>query len=217
MIATADAWGPFARDLDTTERLARLRALRQTARLLVGPRAANFCRLLAQAETDPAVLEPACRALDRLAVTDSREILASYAALARSVAQDVTMSKGVQFPRARFEARTSGIRVSFLSGRRCIERLEAGDVIDRRFMPAQSEAERIAARISRRDKVMMLTALRSRPRSWPSFHRCGREQLRRTRSVACSPSSASSSSGAFTVSYATSRASLPMLMQLYQP
>ena len=41
-------------------------------------------RLLAQAETNPAALEPACRALDALAATDRRQILASYAALARA-------------------------------------------------------------------------------------------------------------------------------------
>ncbi|MCJ2020512.1 hypothetical protein MKK84_24295 [Methylobacterium sp. E-065] len=62
------------------------------------------------------------------------------------------------------------MRVARLDGRWCIERLEAGDIIDRRFMPAQADAERIAARICRRDKVMMLTARRSRPRPWPNFH-----------------------------------------------
>lgn len=76
----------------------------------------------------------------------------------------------VQFPAARIRDRSSGVRVALLAGRWCVERLEAGDIIDRRFMPAQSDAERIAARISRRDKVMLLTARSSRPRPWPSFH-----------------------------------------------
>ena len=76
----------------------------------------------------------------------------------------------VRFPPCRIRDRTSGIRVALFAGRWCIERLEAGDVTDRRFMPAQADAERIAARISRRDKVMLLTASRTRPRPWPSFH-----------------------------------------------
>lgn len=84
MIAPVDRWGPFSQDLDPAEQRARLRALRQTARLLIGPRGSDLCRLLAQAEADPAALEPACRALDALAATDRRQILASYAALARA-------------------------------------------------------------------------------------------------------------------------------------
>ncbi|MBE7197747.1 MAG: hypothetical protein INR70_08095 [Parafilimonas terrae] len=84
MIPASDAWGPFAVDLDPAERRARLRALRQTARLLIGPRGSDLCRWLAQAETDLAALEPACHALDALAATDRRQILASYAALARA-------------------------------------------------------------------------------------------------------------------------------------
>lgn len=86
MMTAADRWGPFAQGLDPAEQRARLRALRQTTRLLIGPRGADLCRLLADAETDPAALEPACRALDRLAATDRRQILASYGALARSAA-----------------------------------------------------------------------------------------------------------------------------------
>ena len=84
MMAGVDRWGPFSDGLDHAEQRARLRALRQMARLLIGPRGADLCRLLAQAETNPAALEPACRALDALAATDRRQILASYAALARA-------------------------------------------------------------------------------------------------------------------------------------
>lgn len=86
MIAPSDQWGPFAPGIEAAELRARLRSLRQTARLLIGPRGAELCRWLAQAETDPAALEPACRALDALAANDRRQILASYAALARSAA-----------------------------------------------------------------------------------------------------------------------------------
>lgn len=86
VIRGADAWGPFAPNLDAAELRARLRALRQTTRLLIGPRGADLCRLLAQAETDPEALEPACRAVDALAANDRRQILASYAALNRPAA-----------------------------------------------------------------------------------------------------------------------------------
>ena len=86
VIAAADQFGPWAPGLDAAEQRARLRALRQTARLLAGPRADGLCRLLAQAETEPAALEPASHALNTLAATDRRQILASYAALARAVA-----------------------------------------------------------------------------------------------------------------------------------
>lgn len=84
MIAAADQFGPWAPDLEEAEQRARLRALRQTARLLAGPRAIGLCRLLAQAETDPAALEPASYALNTLAAADRRQILASYATLARA-------------------------------------------------------------------------------------------------------------------------------------
>ncbi|MDP4026328.1 hypothetical protein Q8W71_27265 [Methylobacterium sp. NEAU 140] len=84
MIAPADRWGPFALDLEHAEQRARLRSLRQTARLLTGPRAADLCRLLARAETDPNALEPASRALNAMAANDRRQIWAAYAALARA-------------------------------------------------------------------------------------------------------------------------------------
>ncbi|GJE14447.1 hypothetical protein FOHLNKBM_5522 [Methylobacterium longum] len=76
----------------------------------------------------------------------------------------------VQFPRTSTRDRTSGVRVAYFAGRWCVERLEQGIITDRRFMPAQSDAERIAVRIARRDKVTLLTGLRSRPRPSPSFH-----------------------------------------------
>lgn len=88
------------------------------------------------------------------------------------------MSNVIPFPRprprplpwVRPQERRSGMRVARLDGRWCIERLIVGDIVDRRFMPTQADAERIALRISRRDKLPMLTARRSRPRPWPSFH-----------------------------------------------
>jgi hypothetical protein len=58
--------------------------LRALAKVYAGPRAANACKLLAQAEIDPAALEPASVALNRLAPTDRRQIFASFARLAAS-------------------------------------------------------------------------------------------------------------------------------------
>jgi hypothetical protein len=45
---------------------------------------ADLCRLLAQAETDPAALEPANCALNALPADDRRQVLASFAAFARA-------------------------------------------------------------------------------------------------------------------------------------
>lgn len=84
MISTRDRWGPFAPDIDPAEQRARLRSLRALAAIHCGPRAATLCRLLSSAETDPADLEPAAEALNRLAPIDRRHVLASYASLSRS-------------------------------------------------------------------------------------------------------------------------------------
>ena len=83
MIPTRDQWGPFAEGIDAAEQRARLRSLRALAAIHCGPRAATLCRLLSSAETDPADLEPAAAALNRLAPVDRRHVLASYAGLAR--------------------------------------------------------------------------------------------------------------------------------------
>ena len=80
------------------------------------------------------------------------------------------MSNVVPFPREHWRHKASGVRVAYFDGCWCVERLAVGFVTDRRFMPTHADAERIAVRIARRDKVMLLTALRSRPRPWPSFH-----------------------------------------------
>lgn len=83
MMAPADQFGPWAEGLDQAEQRARLRSLRALAAIHCGPRAATLCRLLSSAETDPADLEPAAEALNRLAPIDRRHVLASYAGLAR--------------------------------------------------------------------------------------------------------------------------------------
>ncbi len=84
MIRPCDQFGPWAAGLDPAEQRARLRAMRALARVHCGPRAADLVRLLAQAETDPAALEPALVALDRLPSNDRRHVLASYSALSRA-------------------------------------------------------------------------------------------------------------------------------------
>lgn len=86
MIPPRDRFGPWAPGLDAPELRARLRAMRALARVHCGPRAADLVRQLAQAEADPAALEPALAALNRLASNDRRHILASYAALSCSAA-----------------------------------------------------------------------------------------------------------------------------------
>lgn len=83
MIPAADTWGPFRPNLDPAERKARLRCLRAVAHLTTGPRVQDLVDLLAQAEREPAAIEPALRALNRLAALDRRHVLASYAALNR--------------------------------------------------------------------------------------------------------------------------------------
>jgi hypothetical protein len=64
----------------------------------------------------------------------------------------------VQFPQAHVRDRSSGVRVAFVSDRWCVECLEAGDVTMRSRTPSQADAQRIAARISHRDKVPLLPA-----------------------------------------------------------
>lgn len=73
----------------------------------------------------------------------------------------------VQFPAARIRDRSSGVRVALLASRWCVERLEAGDIIARSRMPSEADAHRIAARISRRDKVPLLPTYRPR-HPWPT-------------------------------------------------
>lgn len=62
----------------------------------------------------------------------------------------------VQFPPARVRDRSSGVRAAFVADIWFVERLEAGDITARSRMPSQADAQRIAARISRRDKVRLL-------------------------------------------------------------
>ncbi|MCJ2036470.1 hypothetical protein [Methylobacterium sp. J-068] len=82
MIPAADAWGPFAPDLDTAEHTARCRCLRAVVHLTTGPRGETATRLLHAAERDPDALSEAARALNALDACDKRHVWASYAKLA---------------------------------------------------------------------------------------------------------------------------------------
>lgn len=77
VIPAGDKWGAFAEEIDSAEQRARLQALRALVRVYAASRVADPCRLLAQAGTDPAALEPASVALNRLAPADRRNVLAS--------------------------------------------------------------------------------------------------------------------------------------------
>ncbi|TXN00488.1 hypothetical protein FV242_21880 [Methylobacterium sp. WL64] len=78
---------------------------------------------------------------------------------------ELTMGKVIPFPRDRTQPSASGVRVARISGNWFIERLEAGSITDRRPAPSGPDAQRIAARISRRDKVPLLPA-RQHSRPW---------------------------------------------------
>lgn len=85
-IPAADRFGPWSDRIDAAERLARLRSLRAIVRFSTGPRGDRLAGLLHRAEQDAAALEPALAALNALASLDRRSVLASFAALHRSVA-----------------------------------------------------------------------------------------------------------------------------------
>jgi hypothetical protein len=85
-IASGDAWGPFAADLDPAERLARLRCLRAIVHLCCGPRGAAAERALAENETDPTRAVEALAAVYAMAPLDKKRVLCTYAALSRTVA-----------------------------------------------------------------------------------------------------------------------------------
>jgi hypothetical protein len=79
----ADEFGPWARDLDPAERLARLRSMRAIVRLSCGPRGEALADQLHRAERDPAALPRAAEELNGLASIDRRSVLCSFAALHR--------------------------------------------------------------------------------------------------------------------------------------
>jgi hypothetical protein len=80
-IAAADAFGPWASNLSTAERRARLRCLRGLVHVLCGPRGQGLAELLDRAEFDGRALRESVTALARLEPVDRRHVLATYAKL----------------------------------------------------------------------------------------------------------------------------------------
>lgn len=84
-IAPADRWGPFRAEIDASERVAQLRALRTIVHLTTGPRGDALAHALHLSERDEDHLPAALAALDALAPIDRRHVLASFAHLHRTV------------------------------------------------------------------------------------------------------------------------------------
>ena len=79
----ADAWGPFASDLEPGERVARLRILRAVTHLLRGPRGLGLQDAIRAAEQHRTMgcLSDVVSEIDALAAKDRRNVLTSYAAV----------------------------------------------------------------------------------------------------------------------------------------
>lgn len=82
-IAPADAFGPWASNLSTAERRARLRCLRGLVHVLCGPRGQDLAEMLDRAEFDGGALRESVDELARLEPLDRRRVLATYAKLHR--------------------------------------------------------------------------------------------------------------------------------------
>jgi hypothetical protein len=74
------SFGPWARDIDPAERLARLRSMRALA-LVHCRHEIDFLKSLQRAETDATALPVALEQLDRLPALRRRHLLATYAQL----------------------------------------------------------------------------------------------------------------------------------------
>lgn len=72
------------------------------------------------------------------------------------IAKGISMGAVIPFPGDRSRARTSGVRVAYVADHWCVERLVGGVITGRNRMPTRADAERIAARVSRRDKAPLL-------------------------------------------------------------
>ena len=62
----------------------------------------------------------------------------------------------IPFPGRSRAAGTSGIRITHIAGRWCIERLADGVITGRTRMPTRADAQRVVVRISRRDRAALL-------------------------------------------------------------
>lgn len=78
-----DRFGPWADDLSTAERRARLRCLRAIVHLCCGPRGEVLAERLRAAEFDGGALRESVEDLARLEPVDRRRVLATYARLHR--------------------------------------------------------------------------------------------------------------------------------------
>jgi len=74
------SFGPWARDIDPAERLARLRSMRALA-LLHCRQETDFINTLRRAETDDKALPAALEYLNRLPALRRRHLLSTYAQL----------------------------------------------------------------------------------------------------------------------------------------
>jgi hypothetical protein len=75
-------FGPFVPDLDSTERIARLRALRAIALTFARPHR-ELLEALARVEHDDTALAPALELLEALTALPKRRLLATFADLGR--------------------------------------------------------------------------------------------------------------------------------------
>lgn len=74
-------WGPWRRDIDIAERLARFRCLRSLVKVLVGPGAAELVNVLRQAEANDDAAARASVMFEQLPALARRRVLSTYAAL----------------------------------------------------------------------------------------------------------------------------------------
>lgn len=80
------------------------------------------------------------------------------------------MGTVLPFPQHRARQSASGVRAAFVADRWCVEHVKAGDITDRRPMPSLADAQRIATRISRRDRVPLLAPCVPRPSRHADTH-----------------------------------------------
>ena len=62
----------------------------------------------------------------------------------------------IAFPLRPCRSRTSSVRIAYVADGWCVERLASGSIIGRTRMPTRADADRIARRISLRDRATLL-------------------------------------------------------------
>lgn len=91
-MAAPDPFGPWAPDIDDSERLARYRSLRALCQIFCGP-AHPLTAALARAEVDPAAAQAAWEALTTVPSLQRRRVLGSLATLMRNSAPPPTKDR----------------------------------------------------------------------------------------------------------------------------